>query len=110
LLRNSQVLPDRHISKLVPYKSDNVFLVGIIVNDPIYQDKQVSFILNAEKLEINVDWYKTCGKVLVKVFSAECPSLPDGIKNKFSYGDRLFLKAKLSRPFSFSKGFNYRII
>ncbi len=115
LLQNSQFLPDCHISRLVSYKSDVVYLTGVIDNDPIYQDKKVSFILNAEKLEISGHWYKTCGKILVKVFSAEVRRpgeekalMPDGIKNKFFYGNRLFLKGKLYRPFSFSRGFNYR--
>jgi len=98
LLRNSQILPNCHIAKLIPYKSDSVSLIGVIDNDPIYQGKNVSFILKAEKLKVNETWQKTCGKVLVKVFR----------KNRFSYGDRLFLKGKLYRPFSFSKGFNYR--
>jgi len=116
LLRNSQILPNCHIAKLIPYKSDSVSLIGVIDNDPIFQGKKVSFILKAEKLGINETWQKTCGQVLVKVFSAEDARLPDGqesmlggIKNRFSYGDRLFLKGKLYRPFSFSKSeFNYR--
>jgi competence protein ComEC len=98
-LTNSQILPNYHIAKLIPYKSDSVSLIGVIDNDPIYQDKNVSFILKAEKLRINGTWQKTCGKVLVKVFK----------KKRFSYGDRLFLLGNLYRPFSFSKGeFNYR--
>jgi len=99
VLRNSQILPNCHIARLVPYKSDSFSLVGVIDNDPIYQGKKVSFFLKAEKLGINETWLKTCGKVLVNVFG----------ENNFSYGDRLFLRGKLYRPFSFSKGeFNYR--
>ncbi|TRZ95361.1 ComEC family competence protein [bacterium] len=99
LLRNSQILSNCYIAKLIPYKSDSVFLIGVIDNDPIYQGEKVSFILKAEKLRINETWLKTCGKVLVKVHK----------KNNFAYGDRLFLLGKLYRPFSFSKGeFNYR--
>lgn len=99
LLKNYQILPNCHIAKLVPYKSDSVFLIGVIDNDPIYQGEKVSFILKAEKLRINETGSKTCGKVLVKVLK----------KNNFAYGDRLFLLGKLYRPFSFSKGeFNYR--
>ena len=52
LLRNSQILPNCHIAKLIPYKSD-VSLIGVVDNDPIYQDKGVSFILKAEKLGLN---------------------------------------------------------
>ena len=98
MLRNSQILPNYHIAKLIPYKSDSVSLIGVIDNDPIYQGEKASFILKAEKLGINETWQKTCGKILVRVFK----------KDAFSYGDRLFLRGKLYRPFSFSKGFNYR--
>ena len=99
VLKNSQILSNYHIAKLIPYKSDSVFLIGVIDNDPIYQGEKVSFILKAEKLRINETWLKTCGKVLVKVLK----------KNNFAYGDRLFLSGKLYRPFSFAKSeFNYR--
>ncbi len=108
LLRSSQILPNSHIAKIIPYKSDSICLIGVIDNDPIYQERNVSFILKTEKLGISETWYKTCGKVLVKVFSAEDRSTLSGGKSKFFYGDRLFLKGKLYRPFSFSKGFDYR--
>ncbi len=99
VLKNSQILPACHIARLVPYRSDSVFLTGVIDNDPVYRDKNVSFILKAEKIGIGGSWRKTCGKVLVRLFK----------KDTFSYGDRLFLKGKLYRPFSFSKGgFDYR--
>jgi len=99
LWKNAQILPRCHIAKLIPYKSDLVSLIGVIDNDPTYQNRRVSFILKVEKLKINEDWVKTCGKVLVNVFK----------KNDFTYGDRLFLSGNLYRPFSFSKGeFNYR--
>jgi competence protein ComEC len=98
LLRNSQILPKCHIAKLIPYKAESVSVVGVIDNDPIYQDRNTSFILNTEKVGIGDFWQKACGKILVKVFK----------KNTFSYGDRLFLRGNLYRPFSFSKGFDYR--
>jgi competence protein ComEC len=99
LLRNSQILSKCHIAKLIPYKSDSVSLIGVIDNDPTYQNRRASFILNVEKLKINEDWVKTRGKVLVRVFK----------KNDFTYGERLFLSGNLYQPFSFSKGeFNYR--
>lgn len=98
LLRNSQILPNCHIAKLIPYKAEPVSLVGVIDNDPIYQDRNVSFILKTEKVGIGDFWQKACGKILVRVFKKEA----------FSYGDRFFLKGNLYRPFSFSKGFDYR--
>lgn len=98
LLRNSQILPKCHIAKLIPYKAESVSVVGVIDNDPIYQDRNVSFILKTEKVGIGDFWQEACGKILVRVFK----------KDTFSYGDRLFLRGNLYRPFSFSKGFNYR--
>jgi len=109
LLRNSQILSNCHIAKLIPYKSDSVYLIGVIDNDPAYRGKKVSFIIKVEELKINENWIKTSGEVLVKVFSAEGGSALPGKKNDFTYGDRLFLSGNLYRPFSFSKGeFNYR--
>jgi competence protein ComEC len=99
VLRNSQVLSNCHIAKLIPYKSDPVSLIGVIESDPTYQNRRASFILKVEKLKINEEWVKARGKVLVRVFK----------KDDFTYGDRLFLSGNLYRPFSFSKGeFNYR--
>jgi len=99
LLRNSQILPNCHIIKLIPYKAESVSVIGVIDNDPIYQGERASFILKVEKVGVGESWQKTCGKVLVRLFK----------KDTFSYGDRLFLRGNLYRPFSFSKGeFNYR--
>lgn len=97
-LKNSCLLPKCHIAKLIPYKAESVSVVGVIDNDPIYQDRNVSFILKTEKVGIDGFWQKACGKILVRVFKKEA----------FSYGDRLFLRGNLYRPFSFSKGFDYR--
>ena len=99
VLKNSQLLSNCHIAKLIAYKSDSIFLIGVIDNDPTYQNRRASFILKVEKLKINENWVKTRGKVLVRVFK----------KNDFTYGERLFLSGNLYRPFSFPKGeFNYR--
>ncbi len=97
-LKNSCLLPKCHIAKLIPYKAEPVSVVGVIDNDPIYQDRNVSFILKTEKVGIGDFWQKACGKILVRVFKKEA----------FFYGDRLFLRGNLYRPFSFSKGFDYR--
>lgn len=97
-LKNYQILPNCHIARFIPYKSDPISLIGVIDNDPVYQDRNISFILRAEKLKLNETWEKTCGKVLVRVFR----------KEEFCYGDRLFLRGNLYKPFFFSKGFNYR--
>ena len=97
-LKNYQILSNAHIARLTPYKSGAVYLTGVIDNDPVYEDRGVSFILRAEKLRINDTEMKTCGGVLTRVLRT----------GEFSYGDRLLLEGKLYRPFSFSKGFNYR--
>lgn len=100
LLSNSQILPDCHIVKIFPHGDDSVFLIGVIDNDPVFQGDRISFILKAQELGANKVWQKTCGEVLVKAYFSE--------EYKFSYGDQLILEGRLSRPFSFSKGFNYR--
>ncbi|MFA5410876.1 MAG: ComEC/Rec2 family competence protein [Candidatus Omnitrophota bacterium] len=99
LLRNSQTLPDCHIARLAPYKSENLPVIGVIDNDPAYQGKNIFFVLKVERIETAGFWQKACGRVLVRVFR----------KGDFSYGNRVFLKGNLSRPVSFSKAkFNYR--
>lgn len=109
LLKNSQILPACHIAKLIPYKSGSVSLAGVIDSDPVCQKKNVSFILKAEELGAGGFWQTVCGNVLVKIFLGGDQPAPAGGKNRLFYGDRLFLKGRLCRPFSFSKGgFNYR--
>lgn len=118
LLKNYQFLPNYQIAKVVPYRSDSVSIIGVIDSDPVYpaprwcgvyQNRNVSFILKAEKFGINQTWQKTCGQVLVKMFSVQNGSALGANKKKFFYGDRLLLIGKLYRPFSFSKSrFNYR--
>ncbi|MFA6378993.1 MAG: ComEC/Rec2 family competence protein [Candidatus Omnitrophota bacterium] len=98
ILRNAQTLPSSHMAKRIPFKSDSVFLIGVIESDPMDQKRNTSFILRAEKIKENGVWKTTCGKVLVKVFA----------KGDFSYGDRFFFIGKVYRPFSFSKDFDYR--
>ena len=108
LLKNSWVLPDCHIANFTPYKSESIKLVGTVENDPICREKNISFILNAERFQPKVDplkaegkdktWHAACGRVLVRLYE----------KNTFSYADKLLLKGKLYRPFSFSKDFDYR--
>lgn len=98
LFSSSRILPEHHIAKLVPYKSDAVSIVGVVESDPIYKDARTSFILKAEKFKINQTWLQVCGKALVRIFK----------KKDFAYGDRLFLKGKLYRPFNFSREFHYR--
>ncbi len=100
LLRNSQSLPTNHIERFTPYRGEPSYLEGVIESDPVYQTKNITFIINAKNLKIAETWQKVCGKVLVKVFN----------KGDFSYGDRLFLEGKLYKTYYFliSERLNYR--
>jgi competence protein ComEC len=99
LLANSQILPGQHIAKIIPYRSDAVYLIGVIDSDPISKNAGVSFILRAEKLKTSAAWQKVCGRVLVRISK----------KSDFRYADRLLLKGKLYRPYTFAGGeFDYR--
>lgn len=98
-LMSSQALPSHHIYKFIPYRSDAVSLIGVIDSDPAYKNARSSFVLRVEKLKMSQDWRRVCGRVLVRVSK----------KDDFTYGNRLLLRGKLYRPYSFSKGeFNYR--
>lgn len=98
LLRNFQVLPNHHIAKLLISKGEVVSIIGVIVNDPICQVGKTSFILKAEKLEIGQICQEACGNVLVRIFQSK----------ELAYGERLLLGGKLYRPFSFSRGFDFK--
>lgn len=97
-LSNTYIFPSNHIRNLVFYKSDPVFIKGIVTSFPEIKPNRSSFILSAEELTQADKVYSVSGKALVRVFK----------KGTFSYGDRLLLEGRLYRPFSFSKGFNYR--
>jgi len=96
-LKTHQILPDEHIARLIHKKAD-IDLIGVIDSDPVHQERSASFILKTERTGKGTHWRKTCGSVLVKVFK----------KDKFFYGDRLLLRGNIYRPFSFSRGFDYR--
>jgi len=98
VLKNSQILANHHIARLIPYKAESVSVVGVIDSDPIYQERTTSFILRAEKVGLRDFWQKASGRILVRVSRKEA----------FSYGDRLFLRGNLYQPFSSPEGFNYK--
>ena len=102
LLKNSQALPLNHISRVTPYKGEDVSVIGIVDSDPAYKEKSVSFVVSITKLKHNQAWYDVCGRVLVRVFSVK-----NAGESAFLYGDKLALKGKLFRPFAFLKGFDY---
>ncbi|MBI4845228.1 MAG: ComEC family competence protein [Candidatus Omnitrophica bacterium] len=98
VLKNSLILPNCHIAKLIPYKSECSRVIGSIDNDPVYLEKNVTFTLKVEKIKLGSEWIKTCGKVLLKVYK----------KEKFASSEKLLVEGKLYQPFSFSREFNYR--
>ena len=100
LLKNSQVLPACHIASFTPYKSEKVFLKGMIDSDPFSGPKKTSFILRAKELYLGQTRRQVCGKVLVTAFE----------KHNFIYGQELVLEGSLYRPFNFqiSDRLNYR--
>ncbi|GAG71295.1 unnamed protein product, partial [marine sediment metagenome] len=90
-MKNSQVLPARHIANFTPYKSERVFLKGMIDSDPFPGPKKTSFILRAKELYSGQTRRQVCGKVMVTAFE----------KHNFIYGQELVLEGSLYRPFSF---------
>lgn len=100
LLKNSQVLPNCHISRITPYKGKAVSIKGIVDSDPLVGSKKTSFTLRAEELWQEGIGQKVCGKVLVSAF---------GQRGIF-YGEELILNGTLYRPFRFSisERLNYR--
>lgn len=91
LLINTYILPKNHIAKLAPIKSKSVYIEGIIDSDPIDQLNRISFVLKAEKVKIQDNWQKVCGKVLVKTSK----------KKDLFYGDKIILEGRLYKPFPF---------
>ena len=100
LLKDSQTLPVGHIANFTPYKSERVFLKGMIDSDPFSRPKKTSFILKAKELYSGQTRRQVCGKVLVTAFE----------KHNFIYGQELVLEGSLYRPFNFqiSDRLNYR--
>jgi len=98
VLSNAKILPVCHIANFTPNKGERVYLMGIVDSDPAYEGRCSSFVLKAERLKREDIWQAVCGTVLVRDFN----------KREIFYGERVFLEGTLYRPFSFSKGFNYR--
>lgn len=100
LLKNSQDLPDCHISRYLLSPSRPVSLKGWVDSDPLASTNKTSFIFKAEGLILEGNQKRVCGEVLTGVF---------GNRN-FRYGQTLILTGTLYRPFNFalSPTLNYR--
>ena len=72
LFKNSTILPPNHIQKFITYKSKEVFLRGIVNDDPAIKEtdygKKTSFVLNVKQIKKRDSWQKTCGKILINYF------------------------------------------
>lgn len=103
-LKSYQILPPGHIKQYIGYKSEIVYLRGVVYGDPIVRRndfiKKTSFELLVFEIKIKDQWQKTCGKILVNVYR----------EDPVSYGQELILEGKLYRPpnFNISEKLNYR--
>ena len=98
-LRNSRVLSNCHIRKLVIYKDRSLYwLNGRIVSQPEFKNNQLWFILRARQIQVDKLRYKCCGEVLVKM----------NFEQALNYGDNLILIGNLDRPPSFGRSQSYR--
>lgn len=88
LIKNSQILPACHISRITPYKSSRVSLKGVVNSDPVIKSERATFVLKAQELLQGNSAYKLCGKVQVTVFD----------RGDFSYGQQLILTGSLYKP------------
>jgi len=100
-----QILPPQHISRVARYYAGKpVALEGVIVSDVEPRNflgrEKVSFVLEVKRLETPWGWRKKSGRVLVNVFR----------KVDLFYGDYVWVKGKLHRPFDFASAtrFSYK--
>ncbi|MCX5707136.1 MAG: ComEC/Rec2 family competence protein, partial [Candidatus Omnitrophica bacterium] len=89
-LRNSYILPKSHLLRLIPYKSEKLYLIrGMVVSSPQFKNNLTTFIFKAEELAEDNLSHRCSGNIIVYLKG----------KGKFSYGDELFLRGNLHRPF-----------
>lgn len=101
----STILPSDHIAAFAGDTPKKVFLMGIVVDDPMerslsYGDKKFSFLLDARQVKEDTGWKSARG--LVKVNSYK-----KGMR--FEYGDEIVLEGSLSKPVGLNNPglFNY---
>ena len=96
-LKNHLLLPGNHIGLLKLQGSKNIQLGGMIVSDPVYGERKISFTLGVKKICRSHKSMGARGKVLVNIFDT----------GRFAYGDELILEGRLYRPFIFAAGSNF---
>ena len=68
LFRVSAIVPADHIKNYTASRGQDVILRGIVVSDPVKKKGKLSFVMDAEYLEMFGRTYKVKGKVLVWCF------------------------------------------
>jgi competence protein ComEC len=97
--RNSWVLSNCHIYKLVAYKDSALYwLNGRIVSQPEFKNNRLWFILRVREIQLDKLRYKCCGEVLIKM----------DFEQALNYGDDLTLAGNLTRPPGFGRSRGYR--
>lgn len=100
LFRNVQTLPGNHVAKYTSHKSRDVFIEGVVAEEPSNFGGNIKFVLEAQRIKTGRSWQEVCGKVWVRANTDE----------KISYRDTLLLEGKLYKPFRLKMGqrLNYR--
>ncbi|MDD5546579.1 MAG: DNA internalization-related competence protein ComEC/Rec2 [Candidatus Omnitrophica bacterium] len=99
LFQARQALPVNHIKNFTAPEPREVCAEGIVADDPVsgetfYGGKKVTLTLEAERLEDQGIKYEVAGRI--KVYLTGEPRRPE--TNTPSYGDRILVKGRLSRP------------
>lgn len=98
-IKNSRVLSNCHLRKLVSYKdSSRYWLQGFVASQPEFKNNRLWFILQACQVQLDKMRSKCCGEVLVKM----------DFEQELNYGDNLILMGNLVRPPSFGPSQGYR--
>ena len=128
-LKNSWVLSNCHIRKLVAYRDSSFYrLNGFIASQPEFKNSHFWFIFRVREMQVNKLNNKCCGEVLVKMDAFGALQTPSvrvkqksvtlsghaeqsrklDFKQALNYGDNLILTGKLGRPPNFGQSRSYR--
>jgi competence protein ComEC len=99
LLQARQALPVNHIKNFTEPEPREVYAEGIVADDPVagetfYGGKKMTLTLVAERLEDRGIKHEVTGRI--KIYLTGEPRRPE--TNTPSYGDRILVKGRLSRP------------
>ena len=93
-LKNTYILPRRHIARLLGYKEYGPSLVkGFVESQPVKKVNRTEFTFVVQEIQRGNLAYLTCGKILVSVYPAQI----------FSCGEQLRMKGTLRRSFASGK-------